>query len=256
MNPSRNPPKNWKDLSFDMRLFFGFHMTMLGLLIAHTGNIAFEIGVVACAALVGLTLSIRNRRRNDWRWPGAKRSNVLGAVATAALMMFFFGASLPGTTILNPDRFPWFAGGGGVLVFGVLSALNVVQSSEADFQRLCGGTKSEEAITTGPPGAQLPKWKRILAGAFSVYFLVVWILATGYFWQFNSAFSHGSPQPTATQNEKLTNHGHTVYITLQEKRWTDRFELALMPGIPSVFFLAAILHFVVGIKVFSRRDAG
>jgi hypothetical protein len=136
---------------------------------------------------------------------------------------------------------------------GVLSALNVVQQSEEEFQRHCGEGKPVEPSPPPPSNSQLPKWKRAVASVFGIYFLALWIVGVGFFWKFNSAYSHGSPQPTATQTEMLTNHGHSVYITPEEKQMVKRLQLALMPGIPSVFLIGAVLHFVVGVKVFSKE---
>jgi len=254
MPHSDKQPKSWKEMSFDMRFFFKFHVCMMGLMMAHFAlgaGIVFEIAVVGCAALAGLVLSIRNRRKHGWHWSGANWKNVLGALLAAVLILYFLGAALPGTTIFNPNLFPWLAAGGGILVFGVLSALNVVQQSEEEFLRHCGEGRPVESPPP-PSGPQLPGWKRVIAGAFGIYFLAVWIVAVGFFWKFNSAYSHGSQQPTTAQTEKLSNHGHTVYITPEEKQMVDLLKLALMPGIPSIFVMGAILHFVVGVKVFSK----
>lgn len=214
MPNAENRPKSWTEMSFDMRLFFGFHACMVVLMLARfalSASIAFEIGVVCCAALIALLLSILNRKRHGWHWPGATWKHVLTALGVAALVLYFLGAALPGTTVLNPNFFPWLAAGGGFLVFGVLSALNIVQQSEVELQRHCGEGKQVEALPPTPPGPQLPTWKRAVASAFGIYFLAVWIIGVGFFWKFNSAFSHGSLQPTATQTETYQPRSQRLY---------------------------------------------
>jgi len=58
--------------------------------------------------------------------------------------------------------------------------------------------------------------------------------------------------PTATQSEPLTDHGKTVYVTSAEKQRIHYFQLASSVGIPLILVSAVILHFVVGVKLFSN----
>jgi hypothetical protein len=247
-------PKQRKE-SYDLRLFFGFHASMMALMVlrftARVG-IVFEMVVVGGLLVVGLVLSVRHRRKHGWHWPRVGWKDVLGALVCAGLGVYFLGAALPGTTVFNPNLFPWLSAGGGILLFGVLSALKVCQATSEEFFRHCGVHHHvDPAPSLVSAKLQLPAWKKIVTGAFSAYFLAVWIAGVGFFWKFNAAFASGSKQPTATQTEKLTNHGRAVYITSEQKRIVNLLERSMMFGIPSVFVIGALLHFVIGVKIFS-----
>jgi hypothetical protein len=256
--PDTDPqPKNWAEMSFDMRLFISFHVCMMVLMLMHfifSLGIRVEMGVVFCIAALLVALSVRNRIRSGWHWQRIGGRNVFGALCVAALILFFLGATLPGTTILNPNLFPFLAGGGNFLVFGVLGALKITCQSNTEFLRQCGERQSEKpsASISAP---QLPKSKRIMMAAFRNYFFLVWIGAVTFFWKFNAAIASGSTQPTTTQTEKLTSHGHTVYITPERKRTVNWFEHCLTIGIPSIFVIGAFFHFVLDVKVFSKSSS-
>jgi hypothetical protein len=250
------PPKSWNEMSLDMRLFFSFHICMMGLMLAHLAlgaGFDFELAVVCCAAVAIITLSIRNRIQRNWHWSGTNWKSVVGALVALVFGVYFLGAVLPGTTISNPRLFPWLCAGGGIITFAILNSLNVVQQTDERFEAYCGEKKIVEPAPTPPTGPAVPAWKKVLVTAFQLYFLAVWIGSVGFFWKHNSAMSRGSAQPTATQTERLTDHGHTVYITLQDRKQVDMFQLALVIGIPSVFVIGGILHFGFGAKVFGKR---
>lgn len=203
-------------------------------------GIAFEAGVAVCYTVVAVILSLRNRRRTGWHWPGARLKDILGALAASALIIFFFGAILPGASPLNPRIFPFLAAGFNFLVFAILSGLKIVFEKEDEFLRYCGEFRPTEARL--PVSSPLPFWKRLLWGAFQVYFLAIWIGGVGFFWQFNAAYNHGTPQPTPARTEILTSHGHSVYITPEQRRRIDLLEHLMIYGIPSVLISGFLLH--------------
>lgn len=256
MSDPEQPPNRPRE-SYDFKLFFGFHVGMMALMVLRfvAGiGIVFEMVVVSGLLITGFALSLRHRSKQGWRWPGAGWKDVLVALVLAALVVYFLGAAMPDTTVLNPDLFPFLAAGGGILLFGVLGALKICHKTEEEFLRHCGADRHvEPAVSPVAWKQQLPRWKRIVVGAFGAYFLIIWIAGVGFFWKFNAAFASGSKQATATQTEPLTNHGHTVFITPKQKRIVKLLERSMMFGMPSVFVIGALLHFVIGIKVFSRE---
>src|SRR5258705_255736 len=125
-------PTKFAEMSLDYRLFFGFHLCMMIVIVAHFAfglGIVGEMVVAGGAILVGVVKSVANRRRLGWKWPGAKLRDVFGALVATALILFFIGAAVPGTSPLNPNLFPWCAAGANILVFAVLSGLHVVRQS-------------------------------------------------------------------------------------------------------------------------------
>jgi len=242
-------PRNWKEMSFDFKLFFVYHGCMM-LLLATSAllPVFFQIACVSVLLLTFLALSVKRRIRMQWHWPGTGVRNVLGAIFSVALGVFFLGSVTPRVSPLDPRLFPWFAAGGGIVLFWILYQLKLVFFSEKDFLSHCG-----ERIATEPKPATAPTeptWKRFLRSAFYVYFFAVWTAGVTFFWKYNIAFRDGSPEPTPTQTETLVDHGNTVYITAEEKRVVSILEKSMFVGIPSALLLATLLQFVVGVKLF------
>ncbi len=235
--------------SLDYGLFMAFHacmMVMLLLQLAFGVGIHFQIPFTAGTAIVLVTLSVRNRRRMHWHWPGAKLKDVLAALGSAALVVFFFGAILPGHSVLNPRIFPWLAFGANFLVYIVLITLKVVAETNAEFLSNCGDNRipppqSPPAVLDQP---RLRGWRYVVFKIFTVLFMAVWIMGVAFFWKWNSTYGHGSPQPTATQTQKLTSHGHAVYITPEEERSLNLFEHVFAIGMPSVLVLGVVVGLV------------
>ena len=86
----------------------------------------------------------------------------------------------------------------------------------------------------------------------AVAFVLVWIASVASFFFFGTAFRRGSSMPTATQTEPLSDHGKTVYVSRVEKQRIHYFQLASWVGIPLILVSAVVLHFVVGVKLFSN----
>ncbi len=90
----------------------------------------------------------------------------------------------------------------------------------------------------------------ILRLAYCIFFLIVWLDAVASFYHFGSAFRNGALTPNALQSEPLSNHGDVVYITSAEKKMIEILQTGMAIGIPSVLFVGAILHFILGIPLF------
>jgi RHS repeat-associated protein len=62
----------------------------------------------------------------------------------------------------------------------------------------------------------------------------------------------GTPVPTALQTESLWSHGRTVYVTLVEKRRLNWLLMFFAAGIPILAIVGLVIHFLAGIKLFSK----
>lgn len=76
--------------------------------------------------------------------------------------------------------------------------------------------------------------------------MLVWVCGVASFYFFGTAFKNGSPEPTATQTEPRK----TVYVTPTDKRLVHALQLVSWVGVPVVLIGGAILHFLVGVKLF------
>jgi ABC-type Na+ efflux pump permease subunit len=219
-------------------------------------NLLFRVGfggevLIASATLFGaVALSMRHRRKQGWHWRGTGMHEVFWALGACLVIAFVMEAAQPGRSPFNPRFFPWFAAAGFILVFAVLNGLGVVSQSEKEFQQHCGPVP--RARVSPPVRPRLRCWKRRVVNAYQIYFLLVWVVAVAFFWQFNAVSRHGSPIPTSTQMARLANHNSVVYVTLAQAHQIQWLSYSLTVGIPSLFVVGAFLHFVVGVRVFSR----
>lgn len=170
------------------------------------------------------------------------------------LIAFFLYAPGPLFPATNSRFLPWYLAGFGIGLFNLLSGLNLVQSTEAEFQAMCReGAAAPPAAAPLPAAPTEPRWKTAVRTTFKVYFLAVWLAGVSFFYVYGRAFGGGSPLPTATQSEPLTDHGKTVYISPSQKRLVDLLRTGMFIGIPSAMALAFALHFVAKVKLFDNR---
>jgi hypothetical protein len=243
-------PKQWKDMSFEFKLMFFYHGCMMVLFITGCAfSLRQELVFTGVLLFVLTSLSLRHRRSAGWRWQGVKPMNLLLAAGGVALMGVFLYAATPQFPPSNPRFLPWFLAGFGIGTFNVLQALRVVHPSEAAFLADCRepGSQIEQELPTEPTD---PQWHRVVRVTYGLLFFLVWLEFVAFFYYSGATFRDGSPIPTATQTDAVTEHGKTVYITHDQKILCDKLELFAFVGIPSVIVGGPLLHFLVGVKLY------
>lgn len=250
-------PKNWKEMSLDMRLMFGYHIAMMVLMVAGGSlTVRQELTIASTIAALILLVSHYHRQKKHWRWPGIKPLNVLYAVGGIVLISLFLYSATPLFPPNNGRVVPWYLACLGIGLFGVLDSLNVVYAAEAEFASNCmiiDQYGRELEPITEPSSVEQPyepSWKRITKVVYTVVFMLVWVCGVASFYFFGTAFKNGSPDPTATQTEPLEDHGKTVYVTRTEKQRVHILQLVSWVGFPIVLIGGAILHFLLGVKLF------
>jgi hypothetical protein len=243
----------WKDLSFDFKLMFVYHGCMM-ILFMTGGSFSVRQEILFAGALLLLlgSISSRHRRAKGWHWQGASAKNRLAALGGLVLMGFFLYA---GTPLFPPSdhRFmPWYLAGFGIGLFGFLQSLRLVHTTEAAFLADCGepSTQAAEPVHSEPTG---PRWQRVARTIYSIAFFLVWLEFLAFFYYSGKTFRDGSPVPTQTQTEPMTEHGKTVYVRRDQKAISDELERLGFIGIPTVLVSGLLLHFVVGVKIFENR---
>jgi hypothetical protein len=250
--PTKRRATSWKEMSAESRMMFVYHGCMMVLFI--TGGVLtvkLELAIATTLIAIGTAFSLRRRREKNWHWrsPGVKGAAM--TTGTVLLMAFFLYSATPMFSPARPQFLPWYLAGFGIGLFNVLSALNLVKSSEAEFEAECGEPPPPSASASGQTQLTSPpaRWKQVVRGAFTVYFFAVWITGVSSFYFSGKAFRGGSPTPTASHTEPMTEHGKTVYVSPAEKRLVDLSETGMMVGIPSVFVLGFVVHFLLGVKL-------
>ena len=249
-------PKNWKEMSLDMRLMFGYHISMMAMMVAG-GSLTVRQELTIAATIAGLILLVSryHRQKKHWRWPGIKPVNVLYALGGIFFISIFLYSATPLAPPNNGHIVPWYLAGLGIGLFGILQSLKVVYASEAEFASDCmiiDQYGRELEPPHAPSSAQLsePIWKRVTKVTYTTVFMFVWVCGVASFYFFGTAFKNGSPEPTATQTEPLEDHGKTVYVTQTDRQRIHALQLVSEVGFPLVLVSGAILHFLVGVKLF------
>jgi hypothetical protein len=242
----------WKDMSLEFKLMFVYHGCMMVLFV--TGDefsVRQELFFAVLLLLALSSISTWHRRSTGWHWHGADAKHRLAALGSLVLTAVFLYAATSWFSPSNPRFLPWYLAGFGIGLFNFLQSLRLVHPSEAAFLADCG----ESASQLGEP-AQMetkgPQWQRVIKTVFSVVFFLVWLEFLVFFYYSGKTFSEGSPVPTQTKTEPVTDHGKTAYIKPDQKVLRDNLELFGFIGIPSALLSGFLLHFVFGIKIFDN----
>lgn len=247
-------PRKWKEMSFDFRLMFVYHGCMM-FLFATGGMFTTRQELLISAALVAVltTLSLHHRNSIGWRWQGIETKDLAMAIGVAALMAFFLGAGSSQFPTSNPRFLPWYLAGFGIGFFNVLSTLKLVRSSESEMLADARGNIAEQpskADAEAEPEPLEPRWHRVARGIYTCLFLMLWLAGVSFFYYSGKTFRSGSPSPTSTQTEPMSDHGNVVYVTRAQKARLDRLETMMFTGIPTILVSGFALHFLVGVKLF------
>ena len=249
-------PKKWKEMSLDMKLMFGYHGSMMAMMMAGGSlSVRQELTMAAVMASLIVLLSRSNRQKKHWRWPGIRPVDVLYAVGSVFFISIFLYSASPLFPPNNGHIVPWYLACLGIGLFGVLQSLKVVCPSEAEFASNCKivdlyGRELEPVQESSSARPSEANWKRVTKTTYTVMFTLLWICGVASFYFFGTAFKNGSPEPTVTQTEPLEDHGKTVYVTPTEKQRVRSLQLVSWVGVPVVLIGGAVLHFVVGVKLF------
>jgi hypothetical protein len=254
--PSSNYPTRWKDFSLDNKLGFVYFGCMV-VLFGNTDALSVKQELLATMILVAilLSISVRYRRRMNWRWPGVQTKGMLTALGILVAAGIFEFAVTPFAPISDPGFLPWHLFGLGGTVFGVLHALKIVQLSKSDFLRECEAVgaadfHAKSAAETIPVVSTDPLWKRATRAVYGIVFFLVWLACLASFYYFGGAVRDGLSRPTPTQTEPLNNRGQIVYIQHSQKVLVDSLEKVMSIGFPLVFVSGFILHFLLGVRLF------
>lgn len=237
-------------MSLELKLMFVYHGCMMILFIIGSAfSLRQELAITGMLLAVLISISMRHRRSANWRWQGVKPKSFLSAGVGVALVVVFLYAATPLFSPRDPRFLPWYLAGFGIGAFNFLQGLRLVYPSEVAFLADCHepASQTEQSGQIDPPD---PLWRRIARATFSIIFLIVWLEFVAFFYYSGKAFRDGSPVPTSTKSEAVTEHGKTVYITHNEKIIWDRLESSAFVGIPSVIVGSFFLHFLVGVKLF------
>lgn len=239
-------PQKWSEMSTDLKLMMGFHLSMMVLSV--TGA---AVGVVAKLAIAGslltgaIVISVRRKLTARWRWPGVALKEIAVALVTVALVGGFAFAATPLASPNSPVMLPWFLAVAGIGIFWTANALRFVTLSEADFLAQCG---EAPAVPESAPAEA--RWRGFARSAYTVAFIAVWLVGVASFYLFGVGMRDGTAAPTMTNTAPLTNHGDTVYVTAAAKHLIEVLQTSMFVGTPVVLIVGAILHFVLKIPVF------
>jgi hypothetical protein len=257
--PRSTYPKRWKDYSFDFKIFFIWQISLFAL-IFFSGTISLKmIPTLFLECLLGvwllalLSASVLNRRQKNWHWPGLETGDWFKAAFGVLLMLVFLYVFSQGLLPLKSVTLPMFLFAASIVVFNVLTSLRVVQHSESDFLQNCGGgtvLQPTSSVAVMPPSD--PLWKRSVRGAYSIFFVLIWLEAMLFFYVHQKYVHDGSRTPTATQTESFNEHGVRIYVTRDQMKTDNSLSTIMAVGIPGAILSGLILQFVFGVRLFSN----
>jgi len=249
-------PKNWKEMSLDMRLMFLYHGSMMAMMIGGGSlTVKQELAIAAAIAAVIFMVSRRHRQKKHWRWPGVRPLDVVYAMGGIVFILFFLYSATPLFPPNNGHVVPWYLAGVGIGIFGVLQSLKLAYNSETEFSSNCVvidqyGREIEPPREPPPVEPTELRWKRVARVLYAGVFVIVWLCGVASFYLFGTAFKKGSAEPTVTQTEQLEDHSKIVYVTPTEKERVHIFQMVSWIGVPIILASGAILHFLLGVKLF------
>jgi hypothetical protein len=260
--PTTQYPRRWSEQSLDFRLFFIWEAALMATMILGSAGLfknipaAMFYGAIAAGAVVVISLSIANRRRQNWRWPGVTAGDVLKTIGAGALMALFFYVAFRNLPQAR-SSVPMILFGAAIAAMNVLTMLKLVQPSEIDFQSHCHDPLSPPAIAVPATPAEPaePRWKRVVRGAYGVAFLAVWLEAMAFFYVHENYVRDGARHPTVTQTETINEHGTIVYLTPEQKHFDDMLQASMFTGIPAIMLGGLFSHFVLGVRMFNNWPA-
>jgi len=102
-------PKKWKEMSLDLRLMFGYHVSMMVMMMAGGSlTVRQELTIAATIAALIVLVSRYHRQRRHWRWPGVQLVDVLYAIGSIVLVSFFLYSATPLFPPNNGHIVPWY----------------------------------------------------------------------------------------------------------------------------------------------------
>ena len=240
-------PRDWSQMAVDFKLMFGFHITMMVLMVAG-GRVAIPVELtIAGLVLVGaLIIATMARFRAGWRWPGAGLKELAIAALGVALVGVFAFSMTPLMLPLTSSGLPWMMAVGAIGLFGLLKALRLASLSQAEFLAQCG----DPQVVSHARVVQGPAWKRVVATAYSTAFVCIWLVGVASFYFHGRGMRDGAAAPQGDRTLPLVNHGQTVFVSPHDMQIISTLQTAMFVGIPIVMMIGVVLHFGLGIKVF------
>ena len=160
-----NSPKN---MSFDFKLMFVYHIAMMILFGARPIDNAYD--QILFAVVLGVILiaaSAIHKAKHNWSWPGLSAKSIPGTIFSLLFLYVFFAFTayamnadipVPEIQLSNlptlakeawplimqamsiPAFTPWYLAGIGIVVFNIFSSLNLANQKKSEFESQCGNS--------------------------------------------------------------------------------------------------------------------
>ena len=245
-------PQRWSGMAIDFKVMFVLHgAVMIQFILGGSLNVTTEAAVQSALIAGAFVVAALVRKQGGWRWRGAGVKQYLGALLTLCLTALFLGAATPLAPPTNPQIFPWYMGGLQIGVFNTLLSLRLARMAQNDFLADCD--PDPQPVELANRGAMATGWRLWARRAYSVAFLAIWLEMGGFFYFHGVIFRNGATSPNAIMNAAMMEHGHTVYVTAVDLGRDRLLMIIGMVGIPIVVGVGALLHFVLGIRIFGNK---
>jgi|GEM_PF-6465542 len=256
--PIMQYPRRWSERSLDYRLFCIWIWSLAAAIILG-GSLFKKIpapvfyGPIAAGAVVVISLSIANRRRRNWHWPGTTTEDTIKAIGAVVLWALGF------YVIFRFFRDPWSRPAVPIILFllsmaalNILVLLKLLLPSEIGFQSHCYDPLAGPPIV--PPAApatpEEPQWKRIARGAYYAVCVAVLLNWLAFFYVNENYTRDGAQYQVATHTRPNNGHKAIIHLTPQQKRIENLMVLGMVFGTPALMLGALFAQFALGVTLF------
>jgi hypothetical protein len=250
-SPKATRQTSWRETPLDYKFFVIYQICMMALFI--TGgfqSVAIELTITIGLIVTFIFLTIRQRQRTGWRWPGVTTTGVISGLASILLGGLFLFSVTPMASPSNPNFLPWYLAVLGALLYWLLRSLQIVGFSRTNI--LKKDSEIESHAQEFRPKSHEALWKKIVRIVFWTVVLIGFLEGLATFYYFGVTYQNGSPTLTATQTEPLNDHGRIVYITPEEKSFLNLLEGGMELNLPIMASFLIFIHFILGVRIVSR----
>ncbi len=154
-----------KDISFDFKLMFVYHITMMFLFMFNPIEEPLkQLEFAVTLSILLIIASVVHKLRTNWTWPGLSRSSIPSAIFTLIFtysFLVFSSSTISNMDIIsnidlesleslmvkswrsilnaasNPTFTPWYLAGAGIGLMNILVALNLATHKKSAFKVQC-----------------------------------------------------------------------------------------------------------------------
>ncbi len=210
-------------------------------------------------------LSIHHRRKLGWRWPGVGAANAVAQIIFWLWLGCLFASlivSLAGRE--GRDLVTFLGCLGTVLLYALLSALNLVFAQQSEFLRNCrrdflladpsAAVEEEVQNTLTPTIRSRPKWHDAVHWFILFLWLALMSAMVGHRIYLNRLTERDQTELAPERTERIKEGRKTIRITPDEKERLTILADIFTWGMPFWIVCFLVARFLLGVKLYGVKS--